>query len=814
MHAHLEAPVADAVAGGTAVSEFAITGMNCNNCARHVTEAIQSVPGVTSAVVRLEEGRATVRWQPGAAAQLENVVRAVKEAGYEAAPVEQRSCHVEPSGSSPVAAWKFNVIFGAVLTLPLIIGEWVFGWGMRDWFKWVGFAFSAPVMVVCGARFFRGAWNQLKRGSSNMDTLVALGSTTAFGYSVWGLFSGWHGHLYFMEAASIITLISAGHFMETVVSARAASSLRSLMHLAPSAARKLDSDGGESELPVASLRIGDKVVLKPGDRVPTDGEVLEGSSAVDESMLTGESVPVDKTAGAKLYAGTVNQNGRLVMRVTATGEATALAQIIAVVQRAQNSRANIQKLGDQVSNVFVPVVVLIALATALWWGLAYEHALNVGQTIEPFLWPVRFPSTALAAAFIQAAAVLIVACPCAMGLATPAAIMAGTNVAAQRGILIRDGVALEKSGQITSVVFDKTGTLTQGKLAVAAVEDLRRASGVPPDPNAGPRPLSREQADSRDDPPTLAQLAAALAQPSNHPLSRAVAKLADRAHPAPGSDSPSRRIQFTAWQELRGKGVQASLNGATLRLGSLNWLLECGVVGRAVSSPPRRGEDIALNPESDSSPVSDSAFVAHWSAQGATILGLATETQLIGLFALRDAIKPHAADVVGQLTRQGKATYLVTGDHKLTAAAIAQQVGISTANVFAEIPPEQKAEIVKHLQQRGERVAFVGDGINDAPALEQADLGVAVAQASDVAREAADIILLKSDIQAIPEALGLAQATLRTIKQNLFWAFFYNAAAVPLAALGFLSPVICALAMGLSDLVVIGNALRLRRWKG
>ncbi|MBI3853431.1 MAG: heavy metal translocating P-type ATPase [Verrucomicrobia bacterium] len=517
----------------------------------------------------------------------------------------------------------------------------------------------------------------------------------------------------------------------------------------------------EIEVPVSKLRLNDLVVLRPGDRVPTDAVVVEGNSAVDESMLTGESLPIDKAPGAKLYAGTVNQNGRLVMRVDATGEATALAQIIAVVQHAQTSRANIQKLGDQVSSVFVPIVVLIALGTGLWWGLAYDSARNVSQTLAPFLWKVHLPETALAAAFIQVAAVLIVACPCAMGLATPVAIMAGTNVAARRGILIRDGVALEKTGRLTAVLFDKTGTLTQGKLEVAKVEDCRNES---------------EQIVS------IQQLAAALARSSNHPLSKAVAKLA-------GAE-----IALIDWQEVRGAGVQATTpskeSKAILRLGSLNWLRGCKV---ELSAATR--------------------FVNEWSAQGATILGLATDARLIGLLALRDAIKPHAAEVVAQLAHQGKTTYLITGDNKLTAAAIAQQVGIPAENVFSEIRPEQKAEIVKQLQQRGERVAFVGDGINDAPALEQADLGIAVSQASDVAREAADIILLKSEIQAIPEALGLAQATLRTIKQNLFWAFFYNAAAIPLAVLGFLSPVLCAAAMGLSDLIVIGNALRLRRRK-
>jgi Cu+-exporting ATPase len=685
---------------------------------------------------------------------------------------------------------------------------------MSEWFKWVGFAFSAPVMAVCGARFFRGAWSQLKRGSSNMDTLVALGSSTAFGFSLWGLLTGAPGHLYFMEAAAIVTLISTGHYMEALVSARAAGSLRALMNLAPQMARRLDSNSNETEVPVAALRIGDRVVLKPGDRAPTDGEVVEGYSAVQESMLTGESLPVEKAPGARLYAGTVNQNGRLVMRVIAIGEATALAHIIALVQRAQNSRANIQKLGDRVSNVFVPVVVLIALGTGLWWGLAYASALKVSASLAPYLWSVHFPSTALAAAFIQAAAVLIVACPCAMGLATPVAIMAGTNVAAQRGILIRDGAALEKSGTITAVVFDKTGTLTQGKISVVASKDLRSGSAVSLDGRGTHGDWSREQADRRDACPTLPHLAAALARPSNHPLSQAVAAVCDR--PGFNSDAAGdgRRPPLQDWQELRGKGVQASLDGAVYRLGSLNWLRDCGVAGRAVPSSPRRGEDTTPYRATDSDTDPSSAFVAHWSAQGATILGLAADTRLLGLLALRDIIKPHAAEVVAQLKQHAKSTYLITGDNPLTAAAIAQQIGIPIENVFAEIPPERKAEIVKQLQQRGERVAFVGDGINDAPALEQADLGIAVAKASDVAREAADIILLKSDVQAIPEALGLAQATLRTIKQNLFWAFFYNAAAVPLAALGFLSPVICALAMGLSDLIVIGNALRLRRWKG
>ncbi|KAF0173702.1 MAG: copA [Limisphaerales bacterium] len=742
--------------------------MNCQSCVRKATAALQAVPGIASAVVSLEAERATVRWQPGTTPSAEAIVRALQAAGYEAEPIRQSAIGNRQSPWSPLSGWQFNVVFGGAVTLLLMLGEWAFRLGVERWFQWTAFALALPVQVVCGARFYVGAWRQLRAGSSNMDTLVALGSTTAFGFSAWALFTGWHGHLYFMEAAAIITLISVGHWLEARMSARAASSLKALLNLAPQTARRLDASGAESEVPVAELKTDDRVALRPGDRVPVDGEVLEGQSAVDEAMLTGESLPVEKTPGAKLYGGTVNQNGRLVFRVTATGDATALAQIIAVVQRAQSSRANIQKLGDQVSAVFVPIVVLVALGTGLWWGLGYDSALRAATTLLPFLKPEHFPASPLAAAFIHAAGVLIVACPCAMGLATPAAIMAGVNAAARRGILIRDGAALEKSGRITAVLFDKTGTLTEGKLAVAAVHEVK---------------ASAER---------VKELAAALAAPSNHPLSRAIAAAGSRRREeADGASSGRIRLLTSAatWNEVRGAGIEATSAGTVLRLGSLRWLAESGVSAEQ-------------NP-----------FVSEWTSQGATVLGLARGSELLALFALRDQLKAHAAEVVAGLQRQGKTVFLVTGDNAQTAAAIAAQAGLPKENVFAEIRPEQKAGIVQQLQARGQRVAFVGDGINDAPALEQADLGIAVARASDVAREAADIILLQSDIQAIPEALGLAQATLRTIKQNLFWAFFYNAAAVPLAALGLLSPVLCAAAMGLSDVLVIGNALRLRAWR-
>jgi Cu+-exporting ATPase len=705
---------------------------------------LQGVTGVASADVSLPEGQARVRWRPNFKPDVSALTAAVRAAGYEA---EVSLAGNVAAAVPPSSTWSASVLAGLCGTVPLMVGEWVFGLGMEPWFHWAAFALALLVQVFCGARFYQGAWRQLKVGASNMDTLVALGSTAAFGYSLWALLWGMAGHLYFMEAAGIITLISLGHWLEACATSEAENSMRALLRLAPLNARRRNPEGAEADVPVSELRYGDKVVLRPGDRVPTDGELLEGQCSMDEAMLTGESAPVEKQIGSRLYAGTLNTNGQAVMQVTAVGEATAMASIVAAVERARNSRADIQRLADRASNVFVPIVVAFAIGAALWWGLSFTKAQSLSMFLSRFLWYPTLPATPLAAAILSATAVLIVACPCAMGLATPVAIMAGANAAARRGILIRDGIALEQAGVITMLLADKTGTLTWGKPNVIAVEGSELA------------------------------LAASLAAGSKHPLSQAVAKLSVERKP------------FLSWREVSGSGVEAELpDKITARMGSLSWLRNCGVAA------PAQNE-----------------FVDKWMTNGATILGVAIGPKLASLIALQDTIKPGTDAVVRELTRSGLKVFMVTGDNPRTAHAIARQAGIPAENVLAEIRPERKAEIIKEFQDKGEKVAFVGDGLNDAPALQQADLGIAVSQASDVAGEAADIILLNTEIQAIPEALALARATLRTIKQNLFWAFFYNAAGVPLAALGFLSPVLCAAAMGLSDLAVIGNALRLAR---
>jgi Cu+-exporting ATPase len=757
----------------TTTTDLMVTGMTCGNCARHVTEALQNVQGVGSASVSLDSRQASVRWKAGSTPNPAELIQAVENAGYEA---KIRSNAGHDHAEHKVADWQINLWLGLAGMALLMAGEWIFQLGATPWFRWLSFGIATLVQIFAGGPFYRGAWNQLKRQSANMDTLVALGSSTAFVFSAWTLLTGSNGHLYFMEAAAIIALVSIGHWIEARMSLRASTALRNLLNLAPQRARRRTADGSESEVAVSELKPGDLVVLRPGDRVPTDGAVAEGDSSIDESMLTGESIPVDKRIGSPLYGGTLNLNGRLLMKVTATGEDTALARIISAVQRAQSSRANIQRLADRVSNIFVPIVIIIAVGAGLFWGLTPETARKAHTWLAQFLWPAHPPIGSLAAAFIISASVLIVACPCAMGLATPAALMAATNAAAQRGILIRDGVALEKAGAITAVVFDKTGTLTTGKPEAQMLWESKDAIS-----NFGSAPTGRSD-DPRKDVSETKALAAALAQFSNHPVSQAVARLSRNG------------VELVNWREIRGRGVEATWmspdqQGSTVRLGSLAWLQEQGVLLENTA-----------------------ASLQEKSSEASSLVGVAVGQSLRGLFVVQDALKPSALKVVQRLQQNGFKVYMITGDNSRIAARIAEELRIAPENIFAEVRPEQKAELLKQLQAKGERVAFVGDGINDAPALEQADLGIAVSRASDIAREAADIILLNSEIEAVPESLGLARATLRTIKQNLFWAFFYNSVGIPLAALGFMSPVLCAAAMGLSDVVVIGNALRLRRW--
>ncbi|MDC0262596.1 cation-translocating P-type ATPase [bacterium] len=749
----------------TNITQISISGMTCQNCARHATEALNAVSGVERVRLQLEPGSAEVFWATDQESDISKLEKALEDVGFQCAQIAPAEAHQNSRpGKIRLSGWGLNLFLGGPVLILMMLGEWGMELGTSSNYRTFSFLFASLILFVAGSRFYRGAWRQLKKGRSNMDTLVSIGASSAYLFSVWGWISGKMVHLYFMETVGILTLISLGHWMEAKVSAKASSTLKSLMQLAPQRARRQQANGAFEEIDVSELHQGDLMEIRPGDQIPTDGNIVEGKSSLDESMLTGESMPVDKSAGNRVYGATQNGQGRLLVRVVGLGEDTALARIIQVVEHAQNSRANIQRIGDKVSSVFVPVVVMLALITLFGWFFWPSGMQHISELIQPLLWSAHATESVLAAAVLHSVAVLIVACPCAMGLATPAAIMAGTNAAAARGILIRDGEALEKSGTITCLAFDKTGTLTQGKPEVAAFESFNESI----------------------DCDHLKKMTASLSAKSNHPLSRAIASME---WAEGGAD-----IDWNDWAEHSGSGIQASrpsddepAQDDLVRLGSLNWLKDQGVAFGA-----------------------SDAFQKRWMEQGATVVGFSVNQKLMALVALKDLIKPKAFKVLERLRSKGWTIHVVTGDHKRTASAIAIELGIEDSHIHAEVKPEQKATIIRDLQDRGERVAFIGDGINDAPALEQADLGIAVSRASDIAREASDMILLKADIEAIPGALNLAKSTLRTIKQNLFWAFFYNAAAIPLAMFGFMSPLLCAAAMGFSDVLVIGNSLRLR----
>jgi Cu+-exporting ATPase len=713
----------------TLTLQLPIEGMTCASCVTRVEKALARVPGVQSVSVNLATEQATVvrdkRSGPTA-----DLLAAVERAGYTAREI---------ASPEPAATGGAQVAIAAALSAPLVLpmlGD-LFGqhWMLPGWLQLL---LATPVQFWLGARFYTAGWKSLRAGSASMDVLVALGTSAAYGLSVWQL---WHDNsampaLYFESSAVVITLVRFGKWLEARAKRQTTEALRALQALRPDTAR-VRRNGVEESVPLAAVTVGDEVVLRPGERAPVDGVVTEGASHMDESLLTGESLPVTKLAGSRVTGGAINAEGLLVVRTTAVGAETALARIVRLVESAQAKKAPIQQLVDRVSAVFVPAVVVAALVTfAGWWWWNGE----------------------LSTALLHAVAVLVIACPCALGLATPAAIMAGTGTAAKHGILIQDALALEAMHAVKVIAFDKTGTLTQGKPVL--VEALAVS-------------LSRDELLSR---------AAALQSGSEHPLARAVLDASPAATPA------------SEVQGVAGRGVRGVFQGETLALGSGPWMGELGV---------------------STQPLAEAA--ARLQGQGRTVSWLARTDgtpQLLGLLAFGDTLKPEATAAMAQLKAHGVRTVLVSGDNRGSAQAVAEQLGI--AEVHAEVLPGDKAGVIAALRQglpHGAKVAMVGDGVNDAPALAAADVGIAMSTGTDVAMATAGITLMRGDLSLVMAALSISQRTTRKIHQNLFWAFVYNVVGIPLAAFGLLSPVVAGAAMALSSVSVISNALLLKRWK-
>jgi Cu+-exporting ATPase len=765
--------VTDSSQGEVALS---VNGMDCASCVAHVEKAMRSVGGVQACQVNLARGRATVSFDP-AATSADAIARAITDAGYPAAPeepgvaagnVEEERLHHQMEHAR---SWLRRAIVGVVLWLPVELTHWVlYATGnhhaMHGWMNWLALATSTVGIAYLGAGFYRGAWAAARRGTTNMDTLIAMGATVAYLYSLVALAGyelGWWSvlpHLYFMESTGLLALISVGHYLEARARQSAGSAIRQLLQLAPMTAEVLGEDGDQArEVPVAQVHVGDRVLVRPGGRIPIDGVVTDGRSSVDESMLTGESLPVTRVPGDAVIGGTVNHDGRLVVRVAKVGAETALAQIVKLVETAQSAKPPVQQLADRISAVFVPSVLAVALVTGIAW---YAAGALSG-------WPATLTWARLANAVCS---VLIIACPCALGLALPAAIMVGTGRGAKRGILIRDIDALQKAERITTVVLDKTGTVTRGKPAVV---DVVPAGG-----------------NSADD---VLRLAAAAEQFSEHPLAKAiVARANEQGASVPFLDG------FTADP---GYGIVAEVDGRTVLVGSASLLVKHGL----------RPDDAAVTAKGDATHTR--VYVAAKGTSGAD-----GAVWPLGVIRLSDEVKADSVAAVARLHAMGLRTVLLTGDNRQAAEEVARQVGID--DVRAEVKPDQKAQAIRSLQSPGSgaAVAMVGDGINDAPALAAADLGIAIGSGSDVAKETGDVVLVSGSLAGVATSIRLSRATMRCIRQNLFFAFLYNVMAIPVAAgvlypilgeRGMLNPLIAAAAMALSDVTVLGNALRLRR---
>ena len=713
------------------VVEFAIGGMTCAACSARLEKVLNRQAGM-QANVNLAAERARVRLS--AAADEAAVVAAVAKAGFSAALVDGQTREREKAAKLLVYRSEIRRFWISVaLTLPLV-GQMFFMFGehghMNELPRWFQLALATPVQFWIGWRFYDGAFKSLRGGGANMDVLVALGTSMAWGFSTVVTLFGLDQHVYFEGGAAVITLVLLGKLLEARAKARTSEAIESLIRLQPKTAR-VERDGLWIDMPVEALMPGDVFLVRPGESVPVDGELIDGESSVNEAMLTGESMPVGKRAGDKVFAATANGQGAMRCRATGVGEHTLLAGIIRMVGEAQGSKAPVQRLADQISAVFVPTVCVIALLTLVgWWWTAGDFA----------------------EALVNAVAVLVIACPCALGLATPTAIMVGTGQGARAGILVKNAEALERAEKITVLALDKTGTLTCGTPQVTDVVTYG---------------LVRDEALS---------LAAALEENSEHPLARAIVSA------AVAGIAPVNRKKAANFKSLPGHGVEGEVDGRSLRLGSPSWL---GLV--------------------------DDPAVAELQRAGKTVVVLVEGETTLGLFAVADALRPSSRAAVQRLREHGIRVVMLTGDNAATAAAIAAEAGI--AEFRAGVLPGDKAAAINELKSCGGLVAMVGDGINDAPALAAADVSFAIGAGSDAAVEAADLTLIRSDLMGVVDAIALSAATLGKIRQNLFFAFIYNVMGIPLAALGWLNPVVAGAAMAMSSVSVVSNSLLLKRWR-